>query len=317
MVAELTVDRAQLVIGHQKITIPNHELIQIIGRGANGVAILARNEFLEETRVVKVWLSLRDGDTRDKFRQGIEEARKANRANGGNIVRIADAGTVDGLFYCVMDYFEAMTCHEWLGQVKPNLLTRISLCQALLGTNSDLIHRGLFHGDLHCNNLLISKATISNDWEVYQPNFRIIDFGTSIFSKPGNLKKRHWRVFFETVDRLLSPIRLRELSGPLNGPCKSPTALASWYAFKLGAIPSLLASLGVRWLLHPSQWSEIRDGKMKWPIEHDDSKSFKVLERLYRSGKLKLTPRTVGCQSYNVSGDTDWTVDRSVVEPAF
>src|SRR5438128_10024836 len=79
-------------LGATEIRIPNINLQSEIGRGANGVVFLGTNRFLGRKLAIKLWLPMRKGDVRDKFRQGLREARKAASVSGKSIPSIYDAG---------------------------------------------------------------------------------------------------------------------------------------------------------------------------------------------------------------------------------
>ena len=93
-----------LMIGASLIEIPNLSFIEIIGSGANSLVFKAKHEYLDTIIAVKIWIKIKPGDKRDKFKQGIEEAKKTFRIKDSNVVRLYDAGRVNDYFYATMDY---------------------------------------------------------------------------------------------------------------------------------------------------------------------------------------------------------------------
>jgi serine/threonine protein kinase len=149
-------DDGSIELRGKMLSFPNLRATEVIGRGANGIVIRAAHKYLDRQIAVKVWLSLREGDSRDKFYQGIEEAKKmAGLPNIRNIVRIYDAGEIEGFFYATMDYYPGVTLRAWLNDHNPSLLRRRNLASGLLHTFMQTIHEGAFHGDPHHNNILV------------------------------------------------------------------------------------------------------------------------------------------------------------------
>ena len=102
---------------------------------------------------MKVWFNLRAGDRRNKFDQGIEEARKAASAQGSEFVLpILDAGNAGDLFYAVMTYFPGGTLRDWLRNYSPSLGCRRQIAFNLSTEVARLSSLGLHHGDLHAKN---------------------------------------------------------------------------------------------------------------------------------------------------------------------
>jgi serine/threonine protein kinase len=81
----LLVDDAIFFSG-DKLCIPTHRPIRILGQGKNGFVVLCHNEILNRPEALKVWAKRDSDDSRDKFKQGLEEARKAVAASQGRFV---------------------------------------------------------------------------------------------------------------------------------------------------------------------------------------------------------------------------------------
>jgi len=197
-----------VLVNGLEISVPNVRMEELIGVGANGLVFRAHHLFLERELAVKIWLTNKKGDRRDKFIQGIEEARKtANIGEGRRVIHIYDAGTASGVFYATMDYYRGITLAEWLRSYSPKLMRRVRFAAFL---NSEVFHitsETSFHGDLHTNNVLIKvddRGELISVERSHSPDFMIIDFGTSRFTSRGYSLRRHWQVFNETIVSLLN-----------------------------------------------------------------------------------------------------------------
>lgn len=140
-----------LFVGSLTIKIPDYSLQREIGRGVSGVVFLCQHVQSKKLAAVKIWVALKAGDVRDKFRQGIEEAKKASdageltvtaqsrslgpatpsflnigeklnwRSPGNSIsaVRIHHTGEIHGFVYAIMDYCAGITLRKWLIESTP------------------------------------------------------------------------------------------------------------------------------------------------------------------------------------------------------
>jgi serine/threonine protein kinase len=188
-------------ISGRKISIPHYAISQVIGRGANGVVFRATHEFLDREDAVKLWLKLKPNDDRDKFKQGIEEVKKAIALRSEYVVPIHNAGSVDDIFYCAMEYLKGPTLHELLdGKLYCDFAQRHALATLFLDAVFKTTRDGIFHGDLHTKNIIVLMDSI-----------RLLDFGTSRFTSKGNLEARHWRVVHSTFKKIVSPFDIDSL----------------------------------------------------------------------------------------------------------
>lgn len=179
------------------------------------------------------------GDIRDKFKQGVEEAKKAFSARSDNVVEIFDAGSDGKIFYCVMQYFDGITCQEWIDLYRPPLLVRAHLCKMLLKLNQELLDREIAHGDLHLNNILVHpNKEACADGRLHNPKFLVIDFGASLFTRRDASRDRHWRVLFQTLDKLLATIKLKDIFRH-----KYPDGAEKWAITRRGGTMALAATI--------------------------------------------------------------------------
>jgi len=273
-------------IGRKHIYIPNTTVQDNVGQGANGMVFLGKNKYLNRNVAIKLWIKLKKRDCRDKFQQGIEEAKKASECEGQGVIKIFDAGESNGLFYCVMEYFEGTTLRKWLTSKHPCLYQRITFAEALSAPIRNLTCKSINHGDLHWGNILLSE----------KGDFRIVDFGTSLFVSKQNSIFRHWKVFYEMVNKLVSPFDLFKFYESEYPLC---------YYIESGTILDIFESFLRRWyvLIHyaiayadKNIWlSEVTKKYASNFVLTDKEKG--EVENLVNSGKLKVTNDFIGWHS--------------------
>ena len=143
----IKIEDSQLMIDNKLWQKDNLIFIEEISRGANGIVFLAEDPFLERKVAFKIWNKIRPSDIRDKYKQGLLEARKALHAKNltiswhdpklddpyfisdesdilsiDNIVGdIYYAGNAYGYFYTVMEYIEGLTLKNILESEPQNI----------------------------------------------------------------------------------------------------------------------------------------------------------------------------------------------------
>lgn len=276
------------IIGTQIIQIPNTQLDAVVGAGANGWIFRGTNPYINRTVAVKIWTKLRPDDDRDKFRQGIAEAKKTAEAAGENVISILDAGEVSGYFYTLMEFFPGITLGKWLETCHPNLAIRWHFARQLLWDIYVTTSESTCHGDLHTNNILVATSahekTVADKRE-FAPSYKIIDFGTSIFTTKERSLDRHWRVFNETFTKLLYPLNINILATKTAPKDLNLDDIYDWYEQFLDDVPHLLVCAGVSWL-RPI-FVDISEPKVPEPIEVE-------LKHLVAIGKLPIDYAVIG-----------------------
>jgi eukaryotic-like serine/threonine-protein kinase len=86
------------------LRLTSHELTKITGFGANGVVFKANNKLLKRIEAVKLSIP-RDGDRRDKVKQGLLETQRQAAASHPQVIKIFHADVINGTFYTTMEYF--------------------------------------------------------------------------------------------------------------------------------------------------------------------------------------------------------------------
>lgn len=254
----------KLLIAGQQIEIPEYRLVSLIGDGASGIVSAGHHRFLDRPAAIKVWMKLRPNDSRDKFSQGIEEARKACTGGCKYAVAIYSAGETGGHFYCAMEQVKGPTLREFLSKTK-SLMKRYALVELFLDAVYEMKRNNVVHGDLHQKNVLVVRDTI-----------RIVDFGTSRVRGQVDFNARHWQVVHETYKAILSPFDIDEIlydevakDGSRYDPKNNPDR---WYGYFIRGLPGLITTI---W---PNE-SEARFGVFK-PVRDLNDRMKVVAEKL-------------------------------------
>jgi serine/threonine protein kinase len=291
-------------VGRKRIRIPNYRIEKYIASGANGIVFRARHEYLGREAAIKIWTKLRSDDRRNKFNQGIEEARKACAAElieQTFAVRVFDAGNDQGLFYAVMEFCEGTTLADWLVKWRPKLPSRWLVATDVVESAKNAAQAGLIHGDLHAKNIMVVPHS-SRDvfWmelggllkgvEV-KPDIRILDYGTSVFTSKAHSLARHWSVLGKTLNRLVAPFALHKPSEPWFEVDRPLTqAVITWNRLveeRLGQIQEMTRYLRLKWA--PEE--------LRFPGDDNTELSAKVrhaLDKMVRTGRITVDEATLG-----------------------
>ena len=241
-----------ITIDGDQIAIPNLEIQTTLPSGANSIVFHAKHLYLERPVVVKIWIKIKPNDKRNKFQQGMEEARKTAKVENANVIRIFDAGEVSGYFYATMEYFSGITLHQWIDHHSPVLGSRWEFARRLFKSVAAITTSDIFHGDLHPRNILV-QVPIDAPPQMYKhmpPDFVIIDFGTSQFTSKNHSIKRHWDVFTQTLNAILSPIDINKIWIPAKPAYEDVRGNCIWYHVYIERVPYMLRWLGATWITH-------------------------------------------------------------------
>jgi len=188
-----------------------------IGAGANGFVIRCQNVILDRAEAVKFWVKLREGDTRDELKRGVEEAKKAASISSARIAHVYSAGTVlDKYFYVSMEYCEGKTLRDLLVRLPksarasnpfPHYQYRYNIAIEYPAVIQETAEYGLLHGDAHPGNVIVKVSPLKHGKRLREwpptVNLKLLDFGTSIFNDKGSSVDRHWRIVDKTMDQIL------------------------------------------------------------------------------------------------------------------
>jgi Protein kinase domain/FHA domain len=152
--------------------IGGYRLVGLIGEGGMGSVYLAESGEGGDRAALKVMPA--DLAANEAFRRRfLRESRYAASVDHPNVVRIRDAGEVDGALYIVMDYVQGTDLKALLaaeGPLDPKRALRL-LAQAALAI--DAVHAaGLIHRDVKPGNIILTGA--DEDEQAF-----LTDFGLS------------------------------------------------------------------------------------------------------------------------------------------
>ncbi len=184
----------KLFINEQEFV--GYKIIKELKPGANGLVFVVFNESLKRSEVLKIWLTQRDNDKRDKIKQGLLEAQKLAKVDGNNSVTIFSAKIFNDVLVATMEYFESETLEDFI-RGKGQIL----ICQVLriyLNAIEETSTPDTFHGDAHDKNVLVRIKQTKHDKEI---ELKLCDYGTSIFSGKESSFERHWKKVKETINK--------------------------------------------------------------------------------------------------------------------
>jgi serine/threonine protein kinase len=179
-----------------------------LGRGASGIVYKATHSVLNRVDAIKVWLTMRSWDNRDKFEQGKLEAQMAAQASPEHAVRIYHADDINQIFYVTMEHIDGETLERTIAQKldrpEDEWKRRIDLGQAYISAIRNT-SRTVLHGDAHSRNVLIISKPPGPHGSLAA---KLVDFGTSRLKEnvTERFEARHWRIVHEQMDIILGDI---------------------------------------------------------------------------------------------------------------
>ncbi len=158
----------------QKLVLPErigrYDIERLLGRGGQGVVLLARDRDLDRRVAVKLLkprLTKEDGTL-------AREARIVSQLQHPNIVTLHDVGTYHGMRYLVFEYIDGESLSARIQHKgRLNLAESVILMSQILGGVAYLHENDIVHHDLSPSNILIT-----NDGTP-----KVTDFGLSILTQ--------------------------------------------------------------------------------------------------------------------------------------
>jgi len=198
--------------------------LQVIGQGANGVVVVARDISLDRDVAVKVW-------TRQNRRanQGVAEAAKLARFHHPLIGAVWAFHPESPKPWAVLELVHGRTVTEWLEQSQP-LGNRFVVWALFVAALRHIHEAGSVHGDPHTGNLMLTPDPIGHmSFFVPQPfgymafgsGLKVLDAGASIlWNHPKKLVARESAVLLETFERIF---QMPELLGLIDELSSEPS----------------------------------------------------------------------------------------------
>ena len=174
-----------------KIEVPGYTPVERLGAGANGVTYKAFHQVTARYDVIKVWMP-KGKNYEARF---LNEVRKVAQLRNNAIMMVYDAKVLpNGFCIAAYEYIPGKSLKKWL-DTNPSIQDRLDVCREILQAVHDYQSKGVLHGDLHSENIIIS--------EELHPT--LIDFGISAFSQEGQTTDRELYFIVTLVSSLLNP----------------------------------------------------------------------------------------------------------------
>jgi WD40 repeat protein/tRNA A-37 threonylcarbamoyl transferase component Bud32/tetratricopeptide (TPR) repeat protein len=153
--AAIDTQRAEL----QKLpSIPDYDVLQLLGRGGMGVVLKARHRTLGRCVAIKLPLRQRLADESDRQRF-LREARTAANLRHPNICPIYEVGECDGGPYLVMGYIQGQTLSEWSRRHNPSARQSAEIIAQVARAVAYAHQHGVIHRDIKPANVMIDSES--------------------------------------------------------------------------------------------------------------------------------------------------------------
>jgi len=154
-------------------TFGHYRVLRELGRGGMGVVLLARHTVLDRVDAVKV-LHPQLAAVRGVGARLLLEARAMSRVAHPNVVRVHDAGLIDGVPYLAMEHLRGNTVRAELARAGVIPISRaVDLLLAASAAVTAAHRAGVVHRDLKPSNLFVVDGDGADGVEVV----KVLDFG--------------------------------------------------------------------------------------------------------------------------------------------
>jgi serine/threonine protein kinase len=149
--------------GEAAAMVGRFRVLDVVGRGANGVVYAAYDPTLDRRVAVKV-LSQPDAEARSSL---LHEARTLAKLHHPNVVSVHEAGTIGDDVFIAMQFVGGGTLRTWLEDDPPDVLDRmLGAARGLAAAHA----AGIAHGDFKPDNVLVdSEGTWVADFGLARP----------------------------------------------------------------------------------------------------------------------------------------------------
>lgn len=150
-----------------EVWMDRYHIKQEIGRGAMGRVMLAEDDMVDETLILKFMLPelTVDQDSTERFKREVKYARKVSHRN---VIRVHDILLKDGVCAISMEYFKSRGLEDILKEVKCfETLEGLKILYQISSGMAAAHEEAVIHRDLKPSNILIDDK-----WQV-----KIVDFG--------------------------------------------------------------------------------------------------------------------------------------------
>lgn len=151
-----------------------YRVIRVLGKGAMGVVVAARDQFVPRTVAIKLMLAQAwgFGNAVERF---LREARAATKLTSENVVQVLDVGrTSNGSPYMVMEHLEGMSMDKLLVQCRMfSVEDAVDFTLQACAVTAEAHESGIVHRDIKPGNLFITQRADGG------PLVKLLDFGLS------------------------------------------------------------------------------------------------------------------------------------------
>jgi len=152
---------------HDIEAVPGYELLGVLGRGGMGIVFRARQLSLKRQVALKMILTGRHARPSERARFQ-REAESVARLQHPNIVQIYEVGEQNGLPYCALEFVNAGSLAQFLGNRPQDARVSAQFVHDLAQAIHYAHKRGIIHRDLKPANILLhlDESRIVNDSQV-------------------------------------------------------------------------------------------------------------------------------------------------------
>lgn len=154
-----------MAIDQQPEKIGKYEVVDVLGKGSMGVVYKGHDAYVDRAVAIKVATNADaddDGESMAK-RMFVNEARSAGRLDHPNILKVYEAGEVDGMPYMVMEFIDGGDTLR--NYCKPDTLLPVKQVVTLIRQSADALDyahtAGVLHRDIKPANIMLTQSGVA------------------------------------------------------------------------------------------------------------------------------------------------------------